>query len=67
MIAELAGVGLALFMLGKFAMGIYAHRLFLRALINRNFYMQKDHGDLVEQFAIVEESDKVLRRSFTPS
>jgi hypothetical protein len=54
-------------MLGKMLMGLYAHRLFLRALINRNFYMQRDNGDLVEQFAIVEESAKVLRRSFTPS
>ena len=67
MIAELAGVGLALYMLGSLLMGLYAHRLFLRALINRNFYMQKDNGDLLEQFAIIEESRKELRGSFMPS
>ena len=47
LIAELAGVGLALYMLGSSLMGLYAQRLFLRALINRNFYKQKDNGDLL--------------------
>lgn len=66
LIAEFAGVGLALYMLGGVLMGLYAQRLFLRAVINRNFYMQRDNGDLVEQFAIIEESKKELRRTSTP-
>jgi hypothetical protein len=52
MLAEFAGVALFLFFIGNVLMGLYAHRLFLRAIMNRTFHMQKDCGNMLEQFEI---------------
>jgi len=51
-------------------MGLYANRQLLRDLINRNFYMEKDNGDLLERYAIYQENVdefNLIRRNNTLS
>ena len=67
LLAEFAGFALFLYLLGDILMGLHAHRMFLRSVINRTFHIQKDNGDLLQQFEIMEETATQLRRTLTPS
>lgn len=69
LVAEIAGVGLFLFVIGYMISGLFSQRLFLRDVINRNFYMQKYQDDkgMMEMYEHYKENIDQLKHTNTLS